>query len=58
MGEVTSGTFSPMLEMGIGAGYVPVDRSKIGSEIFIDIRGKLIPAVIVKPPFYKNGTRK
>lgn len=57
-GEVTSGTFSPTLDIGIGAGYVPADRSKIGSEIIIDIRGKLIPAEIVKPPFYKNGTRK
>ncbi len=57
-GEVTSGTFSPMLEKGIGAGYIPADKSKIGSEINIDIRGKLIPAVIVKPPFYKKGTRK
>ena len=57
-GEVTSGIFSPMLEKGIGAGYVIADRSKIGSEILIDIRGKQIPATIVKPPFYKNGTRK
>ncbi len=58
VGEVTSGTFSPMLEKGIGAGYITADRSKIGSEIFIDIRGKLIRSEIVKPPFYKNGTRK
>ena len=57
-GEVTSGTFSPMLEKGIGAAYVPADSSKIGTEIGIEIRGKVIPAEIVKPPFYKQGTRK
>ena len=58
MGEVTSGTFSPSLERGIGAGYVPAECSKVGTEIGIDIRGKVIPAEIIKPPFYKHGTRK
>jgi len=58
VGEVTSGTFSPMLERGIGAGYVPSECSKIGVEIGIDIRGKIVPAEIVKPPFYKFGTRR
>ncbi len=57
-GEVTSGTFSPMLEKGIGTGYVPSENSKIGDEIGIDIRGKVVPGVIVKPPFYKSGTRR
>ena len=58
VGEVASGTFSPMLEKGIGTGYVPVEHSKIGDVIGIDIRGKVISAEIVKPPFYKQGTRK
>jgi aminomethyltransferase len=57
-GEVTSGTFSPMLERGIGCGYVPAESSKIGTEIGIDIRGRVIPAEVVKPPFYKFGTRR
>jgi aminomethyltransferase len=57
-GEVTSGMFSPMLEKGVGAGYVDKPYDKIGNEIGIDIRGKIIPAVIVKPPFYKEGTRR
>jgi aminomethyltransferase len=57
-GEVTSGTFSPMLEKGIGTGYVPSESSKIGEEIGIDIRGNVVPAEIVKPPFYKFGTRR
>jgi aminomethyltransferase len=57
-GQVASGIFSPMLEKGIGTGYIPVEHSKIGSEIGVDIRGRIIPACIVKPPFYKNGTRR
>ena len=58
MGEVTSGIFSPSLEKGIGTGYVPNECSNIGGTIMIDIRGKQIPAEIVKPPFYKHGTHK
>jgi len=58
VGEVASGIFSPMLEKGIGTGYVNRPHDKIGNEIGIEIRGKIIPAEIVKPPFYKNGTRR
>ncbi len=58
VGEVSSGTFSPMLEKGIGIGYVPMENSKIGTEIGIDIRGKIARAEIVKAPFYKQGSRQ
>ena len=58
VGEVASGIFSPMLEKGIGTGYVEASHTKIGNEIGIEIRGKIIPAEIVKPPFYKQGTRR
>jgi len=51
VGLVTSGTVSPMLEKGIGLGYVPVDCSQVGSEIDIRIRDKFFPAQIIKPPF-------
>lgn len=51
VGQVTSGTVSPMLERGIGLGYVPVDCSQTGSEIDIRIRDKFFPATIIKPPF-------
>lgn len=57
-GEVTSGTFSPTLEKGIGLGYVPAAHSAIGVKLDIDIRGKKTPAAVVPAPFYKNGTRK
>lgn len=55
IGHVTSGTFSPMLEKGIGMGYVASHAAKIGTPIDIEIRGKRTPAVIIKPPFYKKG---
>lgn len=51
IGEVTSGTQSPSMNKGIGMGYVKTEYSKIGSEIFIEIREKLLKAVVVKIPF-------
>lgn len=54
IGNVTSGTMSPFLEKGIGLGYVPVDFSKIGTKVFIQIRKNTVPAMIVKLPFYKK----
>ncbi len=53
IGEVTSGTISPTRKIGIGMGYVKADYYKLGTEIFISIRGKGIKAVVVKPPFRK-----
>jgi aminomethyltransferase len=54
IGLVTSGTQSPSLKKAIGMGYVPTKLSKVGSEIFISIRGKKILARVVKLPFYKG----
>ncbi len=51
IGEVTSGTQSPTLGYGIGMGYVTVEHSKPGSSIAIEIRGKQVPAEVVKLPF-------
>jgi len=53
IGEVTSGTMSPSLNKGIGMGYVSIEHSKIGTEIGIQIRKKVISATVVKTPFYK-----
>lgn len=53
IGEVTSGTMSPSLKQAIGMGYVDVPHDKLGNEIYIEIRGKLLKAAIVKLPFYK-----
>jgi aminomethyltransferase len=51
IGQVTSGTVSPILEKGIGLGYVPHEFSKVDTTIDILIRDKQIPATIIKPPF-------
>lgn len=54
IGEVTSGNLSPLLQKGIGLGYVPASHAIPGTPVAIDIRGKAIPAVVVKLPFYKR----
>jgi aminomethyltransferase len=51
IGEVTSGTQSPSLNKAIGMGYVSAAFSKADSEIFIEIRDKVIKAKVVKMPF-------
>lgn len=51
IGKVTSGTMSPMLNKGIGMGYVAKEYSAFGTQIFIKIRNKTVPAEIVKLPF-------
>jgi glycine cleavage system T protein (aminomethyltransferase) len=56
-GEVTSGTHSPMLDVGIGMGYVPAGSAKPGEEITIDVRGKARRAKIVTKPIYKREER-
>jgi aminomethyltransferase len=54
IGHVTSGTMGPTVKKAIGMGYVNVPFNKIGSEIFIEVRGKLLKAEVVKMPFYKK----
>lgn len=53
IGEVTSGTFSPSLEKPIGMGYVNMEYSKEGENIYIEIRNKRILAEVVNMPFLK-----
>lgn len=50
IGRVTSGTQSPVLGIGIGLGYVTTENSTVGSEIFIDVRGKGLKAQVSKLP--------
>lgn len=54
IGEVTSGSQSPILSKGIGMGYVKWEYRKPGEEIAIQVRNKEIPAIVVKPPFHKK----
>ena len=51
-GEVTSGTLSPCLEVGIGMAYLPADRAEPGTEFEIDVRGKARPARVETKPLY------
>jgi aminomethyltransferase len=53
-GEVTSGSHSPMLGVGIGMGYVPAARAVPGTKLTIDVRGKPRTARVVKKPIYKR----
>lgn len=54
IGIVTSGTMSPSLHVGIGLGYVPSSLGIPDSKIYVQIRKKIVPATIIKLPFYKS----
>lgn len=54
IGEVTSGTMSPMLKQGIGMAYLSKGYWKTGTEIFIRIRNKDLKAKVVDLPFYNK----
>lgn len=54
IGIVTSGTMAPSVEKPIGMGYVKTEYRKPGTEIFIQVRNKNVPAQVVKMPFYKG----
>ena len=53
IGEVTSGTMSPIRKIGIGLGYVKSEYAKAGTQIFINVRGRLLKVMVQKPPFRK-----
>lgn len=58
VGVCASGTISPTLGYGIGTGYVPLAAAAPGTPLEIDIRGKRLPAQVVRLPFYAKGTRR
>jgi aminomethyltransferase len=53
-GAVTSGSLSPMLDVGIGMGYVPAERAQPGTSLTIDVRGRPRRAEVVPKPIYKR----
>ena len=55
-GEVTSGTFSPCLGVGIGLAYVPADHAALGTRLEIDVRGKMRPAMVKQKPLYRKAS--
>jgi aminomethyltransferase len=54
IGTVTSGSPAPFLKKNIGLAYLPVEHAKVGTEIGVEVRGRVVPAVVVKTPFYKR----
>jgi aminomethyltransferase len=54
VGEVTSGSHSPSLEVGIGMGYVRSDLAEPGTELEIDVRGKRRAARVETKPLYSK----
>ena len=55
IGEVTSGTMSPMIKKGIGMGYVPPEYARADQQIYIKIRKKVLQAQVVKMPIFKKS---
>jgi aminomethyltransferase len=55
-GQVTSGTYSPCLERGIGMAYVSAQRAEPGARIEIDVRGRTRAAVLERKPLYRKGS--
>ncbi len=55
IGVVTSGTMSPVLNQGIGMGYIAREHSAFGTEIYVKIREKLVKAKVVKMPFISKS---
>jgi aminomethyltransferase len=55
VGTVTSGTQTPFLKKAIGLAYVPVELQAVGTEIEIDVRGRVAKARVVKLPFYSRS---
>ena len=54
-GVVTSGSHSPMVDVGIGLAYVPTSMSSPGTELTVDVRGRARRAQVVPKPIYKRG---
>ena len=58
VGEITSGTQSPSLNIGIGLAYVKTDYSQEGTQLSLLVRDRVLDCKIVNSPFYREGTLK
>jgi aminomethyltransferase len=54
IGEVTTGTQSPTLKRNLGLALIDADYAELGTELWVEIRGKRLKAVVIKTPFYKR----
>lgn len=57
IGVVTSGSFSPSLDVGIGLVLIPPEHATVGEQVLVGIRGTSAPATLVELPFYKPGKK-
>jgi len=57
IGELSSGVLSPSLMTGIGMAYLPIEHTKLGTVLNIDVRGRKFSAKVVKKPFYKPAPK-
>jgi aminomethyltransferase len=57
IGYVTSGSPSPYLKKNIALAYVPVDRTGLGTEMAVEVRGNLVKAKVVPTPFYRRAKK-
>ncbi len=55
IGVVTSGMLSPTLGEAIGLGFVPAEYAQVGTRIAVSVRGRAIPAEVIKRPFYRRS---
>lgn len=55
VGVVTSGTFAPTLGRGAALALVRAEQARPGNALVVDVRGRLVPAIAVRPPFYRRG---
>jgi len=57
VGVVASGSPAPTLKKNIGLAYLPIEHAAVGSEFFVSIRGRNVPARVVETPFYKRDRK-
>ncbi len=57
-GTITSGIFSPSLNVGIAMGYLPTEASALGTKVQVEVRGKMVEGRVVKRPFYTYGSHR
>ena len=58
IGEVSSGSVAPSLDVAVAMAFVKSELSEVGTNLDIEIRGKNFGAVVVDLPFYKEGTAR
>jgi aminomethyltransferase len=58
IGRVTSGTFGPSVQRGIALALVEAGPLSPGTSLNVDLRGRVLPAEVVKPPFYRRSQEK